>query len=182
MVEVLVSIVVLSFGLLGMAGLQAASLKYGRYAKQQSVAVSLARELAEMMRANPAEATKTAANPYLGSFSGETLAPATPASCLDVGSSCATPTDVANAQMTEWLARVQDTLPGARVVTCLDSAPYDGNGLPQWNCTPPGDASKNITVIKLGWTSETTRNAIQSAGDDGARPFVILPLTPGGQL
>ena len=52
MVEVLVSIVVLSFGMLGMVGLQASALKFGRDSRQQSTAVGLARELAEMMSAN----------------------------------------------------------------------------------------------------------------------------------
>ena len=51
LLEVLVSIVVLSFGLLGMVGLQAASLQANRDARLQSTAVVLARELAEMMRA-----------------------------------------------------------------------------------------------------------------------------------
>ena len=50
MVEVLVAIVILSFGLLGVVGLQAAAIKNTRDARQQSVAVVLARELADMMR------------------------------------------------------------------------------------------------------------------------------------
>lgn len=182
MLEVLVSIVVLSFGMLGMVGLQAAALKYGRDAKQQSVAVSLARELAEMMQSNVQEAAKTSSNSYLGSFSGATLTPATTSNCLDVGNNCTSAADVANAQMTDWLARVQTALPGAQVVTCRDTAPYDSNGLPQWSCTAPGSpAASDVILIKLGWTRETTKNDIQTASDSGARPFVVLPVTNGGQ-
>lgn len=181
MVEVLVSIVVLSFGLLGVAGLQASALKYGRDARQQSVGVSLARELAEMMRANAQVAGKTSNNPYFGNFSGAGLAPATTSSCLNVGSTCTSTTDVANAQMTDWLQRVESALPGARVVTCNDAAPYDANGLPQWNCTASTGTGQPVSVIKLGWTREKTDNSIQGASDSDARPLVVLPLTPGGQ-
>ena len=181
MVEVLVSIVVLSFGLLGVVGLQASALKFGRDARQQSIAVGLARELAEMMRANAQEAGKATSNPYLGAFSGSPLQPATTSTCLAVGSTCNTAADVANAQMTDWLARVEAQLPGARVVTCLDTAPYDAAGLPQWTCTAPTGTAAPVAVIKLGWTRETTANAIQGASDTGAKPFVVLPVTPGGQ-
>lgn len=176
MVEVLVSIVVLSFGILGTVGLQAAALKYGRDARQQSVAVNLARELAEMMRANAAESSKTTANPYLGSFSGTGLAPDTSSACLSPGNQCSSTLDVANAQMTDWLARVEAALPDARVVTCQDTAPYTASGLPQWDCVAPGSNAQSVTVLKLGWTRETTAGAIQNSSD--ARPFVVLPIIP----
>ena len=130
MVEVLVSIVVLSFGMLGMVGLQASALKFGRDSRQQSTAVGLARELAEMMRANAHEAGKTTANPYLGSFSGSGLAPGVPSNCLDAGNTCSTTGDVANAQMTDWLRRVEAALPGARVLMAdANGVPVDGDQL-----------------------------------------------------
>lgn len=70
LVEVLVSIVVLSFGLLGMVGMQAAALQSNREARLQSSAVVLVRELAETIRGNKVEGIKpTASNPYIGSFS-----------------------------------------------------------------------------------------------------------------
>ena len=71
LVEVLVSIVVLSFGMLAMVGLQASALQSNREARMQSTATSLARELAEKMRGNHDVAILTVAanNPYLGDFS-----------------------------------------------------------------------------------------------------------------
>ena len=181
MVEVLISIVVLSFGLLGVAGLQAASLKYGRIARQQSTAVSLARELADMMRGNPGAASLASGNPYFGDFSGASIPAAGTATCLDVGSACTNGNTIAAAQLTDWLIRVGQALPEARAVICDDTTPYNSsNGLPQWTCT--ASSSGNFTaVIKLGWTQETTDKAIQQAGDTNARPFVILPVTPGDQ-
>ncbi|GAC1355126.1 MAG: hypothetical protein NVSMB34_08010 [Variovorax sp.] len=87
----LVAIVVLSFGLLGMVGLQAAAMQNNRDARLQSTAVNLARELAEMMRGNKNVALLATANPYLGDFSTSPLAPAAPSYCLAAGSVCNTP-------------------------------------------------------------------------------------------
>lgn len=181
LVEVLISIVVLSFGLLGVAGLQAASLKYGRIARQQSTAVSLVRELAEMMRANPAVASLATGNPYLGDFSGAAIPAVGTATCLDIGTNCTDGSALATAQMTDWLARVGQALPEARVVICPDSAPYaSATGLPQWACTAPS-GSERTAMIKIGWTQETTDKTIEQTSDSTARPFVILPVTPRDQ-
>ncbi len=184
MVEVLVAIVILSFGLLGVVGLQAAAIKNTRDARQQSVAVVLARELADMMRANPQVAARATNNPYHGNFSdnGSGMQPATVSNCLDVGSRCASANDIANAQMTEWLARVSNLLPGARVSICRDTAPYDANGLPQWACTSSATASQNIAFIKIGWLRENTKGQIVNTSDAGTRPYILLPVTPSGQL
>lgn len=181
LIEVLIAIVVLSFGLLGVAGLQAASLKYGRIARQQSMAVNFARELAEMMRANPTVAILSTGNPYYGDFSAATIPAMGTTTCLDVGSSCSDDAAVASAQMIDWLARVGQALPQARVVVCADSAPYEASsGLPQWGCTAP-PSGEHTANIKLGWAQETTDKQIQLTSDAASRPFVVLPVTPGDQ-
>lgn len=189
LIEVLVSIIILSFGLLGMVGLQAAALQSNREARMQSAAGSLARELAEMMRGNKeiAVLTAIATNPYLGNFSSP-LTPATAAYCLNVAT--ATPTCgpsntpiantvIAQAQMTEWLSRVDSELPGARVLICVDGAPYDADGLPQWICNAAG--VKPNTFIKIGWTKGSTNRANLGALalERATRPSVIFPVTPG---
>lgn len=186
MVEVLVSIIVLSFGLLGMVGLQAAALKGNREARLQSVAAEFSREMGEMMRSNKGQGTGLTAadNGYLVCPSGVTCGGTTTNTanyCLNMGSGCSTNLDVAQAQTTEWLARVNADLPGARVVVCRDSAPYDSGGLPIWDCTNGGD----IFVIKIGWTrgsinrAATAASAIERVTDSGSRPGVVYPVTAG---
>lgn len=184
MIEVLVSVIVLSFGLLGVAGLQAAALRSNQDARLQSVAISLAREMGEMMRANVQQAGM-ASSPYYGTFSADDsgeLAPSVKSDCLGLGQKCADTVAVARAQMTEWLSRVGTALPNARVRICRDLAPYDSAGLPQWACTSPGPdkASDNMAYIKLGWTRANTEGKLVSA--NVARPSVVLPVAPGGQL
>lgn len=178
LVEVLVSIFVLTVGLLGMVGMQAASLQSNREARLQSSAVTLARELADMVRGNKSEGIKATSNPYIGSFASP-LTFTAPAYCLNVAvaSTCVTTVDVANAEMTEWLARVDSELPSARVDICFDSTPFDASGLPQWSCSNTG----SVMVIKIGWTrGSTNRGQAGSAGLDRASvPGVVVPVTAG---
>lgn len=184
LVEVLVAIVILSFGLLGMVGLQAASLQANRDARLQSTAVSLGKELAEMMRGNKDVALlpEDAGNPYAGDFSTSPLDSGAASYCLAKGNSCVSATAVAQAELTEWLARVDAQLPGARVKICNDSAPYDASGLPRWYCTPSG--TPDVMVVKIGWSRSTTRKAASTADAAIDRatatvPSIVLPVTAG---
>lgn len=184
LVEVLVSIVVLSFGLLGMVGMQAAALQSNREARSQSSAVVMARELAEVIRGNKTEGIKSSPdNPYLGSFSSPLVA-TTPSYCLNVATgttACTDASDIANAQLTEWLTRVDTELPGARVSVCFDATPFDSNGLPRWAC----DGTGGILVIKIGWTrgstdkSKSGNAALERTTDSSSRPSVVFPVSAG---
>lgn len=177
LIEVLVALLVLSFGLLGMVGLQAMALQSNREARLQSVAVDLARELAEMMRGNKNVAMEKTSNAYLGDFSAP-LTPTTVSDCLSVGSACASATLVANAEMTDWLSRVDTSLPGARVKICSDTAPYNGDGLPKWDCTT---GAPDDLVIKIGWShlSMKTGEQNRTLSATADQPGVIVPVTAG---
>ncbi len=181
LIEILVSIVILSFGLLGMAGLQATALRNNREARLQASAVRLATDLAERMRGNPAVALRRGpgSNPYLQS---RTRAAPTGATADCVAARCTTPDQVAAWDIGEWLQRVfapESGLPDARVTVCFDDRPYDGDGLPVWRCSGTGD----ILQIKLGWRrastdrSRTGGTAFDRVDDADSRPSVSVPVT-----
>jgi type IV pilus assembly protein PilV len=187
LIEVLVSIVVLSFGLLGMVGMQAAALHANREARLQSSGIVLARELADMIRGNKAVGILASNNPYLVDVESP-LAATTTSYCLNVTATtgCTSAAAVANAEMTEWLARVDAELPGARVVSCFDTSAFDNTtGLPQWDCTAPTGTAIAPIVIKIGWTKGATNKsatgaaALDRATDDGSAPSVVLQVTAG---
>jgi type IV pilus assembly protein PilV len=178
LLEVLVSIVVLSFGLLGMVGLQAASLQANRDARLQSTAVVLARELAEMMRGNKDQALLATNNPYLTAELTSPLVAPTASYCLSVGQNCASTTAVAQAELTDWLARLDDALPGAHVRICRDSAPYGSDGRAVWACTST-DTTDPI-LVKIGWSRPSTKTG--TTVDQAAQPSIVLPVTPGSTL
>ena len=189
LLEVLISIVILSFGLLGMVGLQATALQSNREARSQSIAASLARELAEMMRGNKDVALRATNNPYLGDFPTSALSVSSPSYCLNASNTattCTDTTDLANAEMTEWLSRVGSQLPGARVAVCIDAVPFEtSTGLPQWACTAATGAN---AVIKIGWTRGSTNRSLTGSAalertsdtnNPNNRPAIVLPITAG---
>jgi type IV pilus assembly protein PilV len=179
LLEVLVAIVVLSFGVLGMVGMQAMALQANKEARYQSTAVQMAKEMADMMRGNKDVAMLTgAANPYLVTSTANDDLPVA-SNCFTTH--CTTTAAVAAWEAREWLSRLSDMLPGYRVVVCVDSAPYDASGSPQWGCTAGNQAP---TVIKIGWTrlgtDRGTGATASTAGlDQATRPSVIAPFTPG---
>jgi type IV pilus assembly protein PilV len=192
LLEILVAIVVLSFGLLGMVGIQAMALKSNSDAKQQSVAVQLGVELSEMMRGNKGIAVglTPSANPYLiEDFPAKQSIP-TPTEYCDRGTGCTTALNVAQWEIADWLTRVNDTFPGVRVQVCYDDEPYDSGGLPQFGCKGAAAADKPIS-IKIGWTRQST-NTDRSPDASGTvrdafvvetkRPSVIYLVTPGSSV
>lgn len=179
LLEVLVAIVVLSFGVLGVVGLQAAALQANKEARYQSSAVRLGRELGDLMRGNKglAVTTSAATNPYLVDFDG-TL-PTTTADCYSAA--CVSPTEVAEFNIREWLGRVDAELPGVRVKVCFDATPYTAAGMPQWDCTDAG----GVAVVKMGWTRASTNRAAAGGASNPTGleraevPTVVLPLIAG---
>ena len=180
MLEVLVAVIVLSFGLLGMVGLQAASIKANREARLQAVASRLAAELGDLMRNNRVVATKTTAaeNPYLqANFSGVAYVAAASPDCY--ATACTSELQTAQADINDWLNRVASELPGAKVVVCFDTTPFDSSsGLARWSCTNTG----NVVMVKLGWTRASTNRAALGAAafllatDDSLAPSLVLPI------
>lgn len=173
--EVLIALVILSFGLLGAVGMQMTALQASKEARNQATATSFARELAERMRGNHSVAIKTTAaeNPYLLNV---TLAPdatvATPAVNCFTGS-CAVAKDAATWDAAEWQGRVRDALPSPRIKVCFDETPFDASGKPRWDCSDTGD----VAVLKMSWTRKNTAGTLEFSSS--AVPTVVVPLTAG---
>ena len=103
LIEVLISTVVLSIGLLGMAALVASSIKNNQSAYFRSQATQLAYDIADRMRANG-----TASDNYLSS----NIADATQhAVCATVSTSC-TPQNMAENDLYQWHSALISNLPG----------------------------------------------------------------------
>jgi type IV pilus assembly protein PilV len=115
LIEVLIALVVLAFGLLGLALLQTVNLKYTQSANQRTQAVNLAGELLDMMRSNRSEVSAY----YMpdGSLSGVDVA----------ANGCPMPNPVgAAANVTRWRCEVREALgPDASVAVGPDAADPD---------------------------------------------------------
>jgi len=105
LIEVLIAMLVLAVGLLGLAGLQATSLKNNQSAYNRSQATQLAYDLADRMRANVAGKTT-----YTTGTATATAACLTTAGC--------TKEAMAENDLKEWNDAISATLPsGAGTIT-----------------------------------------------------------------
>jgi type IV pilus assembly protein PilV len=154
LIEVLIAIFVLALGIIGAAGLQLTAIRTSQQSSFQTIGVQLVNELADQMRSNDVlMKLPDNANPFLQiNYQSATDATPTVAKlCYTSAANCTT-SDMANADIYEWLIRVKNSLPGGRVLVCRDSAPYSStNRALTWACTP--DANAGLT-IKIGWKSK----------------------------
>lgn len=145
LIEVLVSLLILSIGLLGMVGLQTVSLRNTQTAYQRTQATLLTADIMERMRANPQGLNAGSYNNAGASLS---------AACLSVtGCSAAA---LALHDVAEWQAAVASALPAGAGVVCLDSSPEDGTP-----ASPACDGAGNVYAIKVWWDDNRDGTASQ---------------------
>lgn len=111
LLEVLIAVLVLAFGLMGLAGIQATGIKNNNSAYYRSVAAQYAAEMADRMRANATidYSTKSAA----------------PHAACKTTTGC-TPSEMAEHDFNEWINALQSALPsGTGTVTAKVGAGSD---------------------------------------------------------
>jgi type IV pilus assembly protein PilV len=188
LVEVLVSVVVLSVGLLGAMSLMLASARTSNEAATFTAAVNLVRDLSEKARMNKGIAAKNdAANAYLDERWAERAGQegagqegageegageegAVP-SCAASGTPC-NAAQLAAWDMREWKQRIAAALPDARVSVCFDETPWNAaTGAYDWACSHAGRS----VVVKLGWTPRGAPLIDRAT----APPRLVMQLVPG---
>ncbi|HFC53932.1 MAG TPA: type IV pilus modification protein PilV [Gammaproteobacteria bacterium] len=107
MVEVMVALLIFTISLLGLAGLQAASLRDNQSALLNSTAAQLISSMGERIRANPEGAS---AGGYLVDSSSGASPEPPPANCYT--GQCS-PAQIAASDAYEWLSAVSSRLPSA---------------------------------------------------------------------
>ena len=151
MLEVLISIVVIAFGMLGIAGLQAFALKNSQGASYRSVATVLANDLIDRMRANPQGAST---NAYAN---GATMGtPSANPDCLNLTACNAT--SLALHDLSEWTTAIAAALPAGVGYLCRDDSPNDGADPTDAQCSGTG-----ALVIKIWWIDDRSRGNTKAA-------------------
>ena len=139
LIEVLVTLVLVTVGILGMVTMQSRSIQYSQDAVQRNAAIELTIQLTEMLRANPDpvfyKKYETALSPtYSAPGAGDCAAP-----------------DTAQKQRDCWLEKVQKTLPGAESLLTKGfyiCKSFDKSTGKEPDCTANGP----VTEIQLAWT------------------------------
>jgi len=159
LIEVLVAILIFSFGLLGIAGLMTVSIRNNHNGYMRSQAIMLNHSLVEGMRAN-------VTGLWQGAYNGE--APSSLTKVCDLNSRC-NYQDLADFDMQQWGVLINQYLPnGAGTINCetpVIPAGIIASGL--WQASPPFSGICNITIT---WNeSNETGSSPQSVN------FVVQP-------
>ncbi|HEX2830874.1 MAG TPA: type IV pilus modification protein PilV [Burkholderiales bacterium] len=163
MLEVLISIVVIAFGMLGIAGLQAYALKNSQGASLRSVATVLASDMIDRMKGNPSGASF---DMYVDS-SGKEVTEAANSSCTS-SAGCPDPAILAKNDLFEWHALVASSLPKGIGMVCRDSTPTD---TPRATPSDPKCDNTGSFVIKIWWLDDRSRANAPNKGESALNLF-----------
>ena len=146
LVEVLVSLIVLSGGMLGIAGVHSVSLRANQAAYYRTLATTLTQDIVERMRANTSGVD-------FGDY--DNVAGAATASCFtSVGCNR---TQLAAQDILDWTAQVAAAFPLGAAVVCIDSTMPDGTAA-AFAC----DGVGSIYAIKIFWDDNRDGTADQA--------------------
>jgi len=140
MVEILVTMVILSVGLLGMAHLETLSARLNQSSYLKTQASILAEDIIARMRGNRVAVEKKAYDKLPD--------PARVTNCLTT-TGCS-PEEMAQNDAFEWRLALAGALPSGQGMVCIDSTPEDGA-----NATAPAcDGLGRLRAVKIWWQDE----------------------------
>lgn len=174
LIEVLIAIVIFSIGLLGIAGLQVAGMRFTHDSRLRSLAVAQAETMADMMRANDYGVDKGYYNMFKKSMPTSSAKDCSKVACeaeeranYDLyiwNNKDASPQKNSNPEM------LQD---GDGIV-CLDSTPIDGK-TGAWAC----DGLGNVYAIKVQWTERSVgKNDVSGTDADQRTQLFVMSVLP----
>lgn len=176
LIEVLIAILILAFGVVSMGGLQLASLKSNQVSGYTATAATLVRDYTEMMQSNPSVSTFATAtagtNPYLFDSASTSTFTATPS--VDCKATACSPANLAIMHVSDWASRVQALLPQGRAVVCLDESPKSGSGW-DWNC----DNAGTMVTVKIGWFDKRADSERGTTTYTVTAPQMVMTVLPG---
>ncbi len=135
--EVLITVVIMAIGLLGLAGMQANSLKFNHSAYLRSQATNLAYDIVDRMRANRSAA-------LAGAYD------------IAVGGALPTGTAIADTDLAQWKPALAAELPAGDGSVCRD---VDGN-LP---CSGGG----TYIIVSVQWDKSRVRTTVEGIDEEG---------------
>lgn len=135
LVEVLITLVIMSIGMLGIAGLYVQSMQAGRTSMFRHHAVTLASDVADRIRANPrAGVAYTAAG--------------ADNNCVNGGVNCDA-AQMAGHDILLWKAQAAETLPAGDVVIVFDNTVVPPTYQISINWVEPGETPSYVIIIPV---------------------------------
>lgn len=180
LLEVMVAVVIFSIGLLGIAGLQVAGMRFTHGAQLRAVATMQAENMADRMRSNVAGINA-------GSYN---ITGAMPTSYdKDCDNAQCTPAELATFDLVSWdhghasatkpRENNASLLPQGSGVVCLDATPNDGEPS-DWAC----DNAGFVYAIKVWWVERTTgkddiaKDETDNDSEDRGKHRLVMRVIP----
>lgn len=175
MTEVLVSILLLSTGIVGVIGLQLASTRTTQQSSYQTMALLLAADIADTVGTMMSDERHAHVMEPLFDMDYTSMHGASPApkgACHF--SDCAT-AEFAAFEINEWKEALAANFPTARLRICRDGNPWnEAAHAYRWDCSSgAGDAP---FVVKVGWQVKNPDGSY-SADSDTFPPSVVIPVS-----
>lgn len=176
LIEVLVSVVVFAIGLLGLAAMQAISMRNNYDASLRTYATIAAYDIIDRMQANQRGLQNHAYHRNATAAGAEISACKT--IVLDINAGTAqgcTAAQLANHDIAQWRAHLAQSLTNGEGVVCIDNTPEDGTDSSTANdgcpATPPAGAYR---VVKVWWSERDIYNEDSDASTDTVkRRFIV---------
>lgn len=181
LIEVLIAIVIFSIGLLGIAGLQIAGMRFTHGSQLRSVAVLQAESMADLMRANEFGVRNNCYNVPNPDATCTITAGSMPTSFpLDCATNTCTAQQRAHYDLVIWNQTTAgqpqqsnaEVLPNGTGMVCIDSTPDDGTSA-GWAC----DGNGTVYAIKLQW-QERAVGADDAGGSDVQNQVFVMSVVP----
>jgi type IV pilus assembly protein PilV len=169
LIEILVTFLILSFGLMAIGTMQAFSLSSATSTSNRAIAISMASEYTEMMRANPAAVAAGSYDIALD-YSGSTNIPDVDASDTCSYPNC-TATTLATFDKAVFQARVRSMLPAGTVVMTRPTV-AGAASTRQANVWIIWSESKNFAAPVSGDTSSPSETAFDAC------PAAVQTMSP----
>ncbi len=155
MLEVMVTLVILSFGLLGLAALIMTGVRLSHQSYLQTQAVLLAYDILDRIRANSRQCVVGC------QYENSTSAPASPPDCLS--SSCADPNDFATFDLARWHAALQRQLPNGRGAVCRGTLTVTPPS--SFTCTVSASATDTRYAVSIVWVEQELNRRLDLSSD-----------------
>lgn len=158
LVEVLVSLLILSVGIIGAASMQLNALRSNQQSGLHTAALQLALDTADQIRALGAVNSDDSANPFLAlDFKSGDRIVSSHELCYEASSPCEA-VALTGFQIYEIQRRLKQSLPNGRIKVCRDAMPWNiSSNDYQWDCL--AGSNNAPIVIKLSWRTPTDHSA-----------------------
>jgi type IV pilus assembly protein PilV len=189
LLESLIALLIVSFGLLGIAGLQVITLKSNLSSQHRTLASHYAAEIAERMRTNErGTGPGLLRTPFVAYNAPATSATHPSITTFNPSCKLAGCTEAMQAQndLAEWQQSIAGAFPSGVGIVCLDSASMPGpNGIggePTFNgavLNPNCDGLGETFMVKIAWMDNRT-NETNGATDVRSYLYFNTPISISG--